>query len=153
MFSQTVEYALRAMVVLAKVSPTPKRTAEIAKSAKIPPAYLVKILQSLGRAGLVTSQRGINGGIALSKVPAEITILDVVNAMEPAPRIRSCPLGLKAHGLKLCLLHSKMDSVLENMEKAFSTTALSEVIENKISKQNCSFPLAASHTPHQHLKT
>lgn len=144
MFSQTVEYALRSMAVLAKAAPAPKRTSEIAKSAKIPPAYLVKILQSLGRAGLVTSQRGINGGIALSKPPEEIAILDVVNAVEPIPRIRSCPLGLKAHGLKLCPLHSKMDSVLENMEKAFSTTALSEVIESKTTKPNCAFPFAAS---------
>ncbi len=140
MLSQTVEYALRSMAVLAQASPNAKRTSEIARIAKVPPAYLVKILQSLIRAGLVQSKRGVSGGVTLNKAPEQISILDVVNAVDPVPRIRTCPLGLKAHGIKLCPLHSKMDAVLESMEKSFSTTNLSEIIETKVARLNCAFP-------------
>ena len=107
MLSQTVEYALRAVVFLADQSPSAQTTGQIAAATKVPPAYLSKVLQGLVRAGVVRSQRGLGGGITLSKTPEELTILDVVNAVEPIVRIATCPLGLKAQGVQLCALHSR----------------------------------------------
>ena len=62
MLSQSVEYALRAACFLAERSPEPQTTGRIAKATKVPAAYLSKILQQLGRAGIVRSQRGVNCG-------------------------------------------------------------------------------------------
>lgn len=130
MISQTVEYALRAVVHLASVAPANRKTQEIAEVTRVPAAYLAKVLQSLSRANLVRSQRGIGGGVSLAEDPAEITILDVVNAVEPFQRILSCPLELKTHCGNLCPLHRRMDDAMATAEEAFRGTTLAELINN-----------------------
>jgi Rrf2 family transcriptional regulator, nitric oxide-sensitive transcriptional repressor len=128
MFSQTVEYALRAVVQLAYVAPETCTTAELAKVTHVPPAYLAKVLQALVRSGIVASQRGIGGGVSLAKEPASLTILDIVNAVDPIRRIKTCPLELATHGTKLCPLHRRMDAALAQVEHAFRSTTLAEVL-------------------------
>ena len=128
MFSQTVEYALRAIVFLADKSPNACTTDQIAEATKVPKPYLSKVLQNLGRNAIVRSQRGIGGGVMLVKSPAELTILEVVNAVEPIERIATCPLGLKSHGKNLCPLHRRMDEALASVEAAFAKTTLAEVL-------------------------
>lgn len=128
MFSQTVEYALRAVVHLAHQSPNPQTTEQIAQATLVPPAYLSKVLQGLSRGGIVKSQRGVGGGISLQIPPEELTILQVVNAVDPIQRIKTCPLGLASHGVKLCPLHKRMDDALCMVEKAFAQSTLAEIL-------------------------
>ncbi len=137
MFSQTVEYALRAAVHLASKSPDPQTTAEIAEATKVPMAYLSKVLQGLREKKIVHLQRGIGGGVSLAREPSKLTILDIVNAVEPIQRIKSCPLQLKSHGKRLCALHSRMDESLKGMESAFANTTLEELLQDR----NPSVPL------------
>ena len=142
MFSQTVEYALRAIVHLAQHAPSGRTTDQIAEATKVPKAYLSKVLQGLSRAGIVVSQRGIGGGISLVKSPAQLTILEVVNSVEPIERIQVCPLGLKSHGEHLCPLHRRMDNALAMVENAFRSTTLAEVLaEPTRSAPLCPFPV------------
>jgi Rrf2 family nitric oxide-sensitive transcriptional repressor len=139
--SQTVEYALRAVVHLASVAPQARTTEQIAKATLVPRAYLSKVLQSLAKSGVVVSTRGIGGGMSLTKTPEELTILEVVNAVEPIQRIRTCPLGLAAHGTHLCPLHKRVDNALALMEQAFEKTTLAEVLaEPTRSVPLCPFP-------------
>jgi Rrf2 family transcriptional regulator, nitric oxide-sensitive transcriptional repressor len=141
MFSQTVEYALRAVVHLASSAPRAQTTEEVAKATKVPQAYLSKVLQGLVAAGIVKSQRGIGGGMSLAKKPSELTILEVVNAVDPIKRIESCPLDLASHGVRLCPLHKRLDAALAMVEEAFGATTLQEVIdEPSESKPLCEFP-------------
>ena len=128
MFSQTVEYALRAVVHLAAEAPSLRTTDQIAVATRVPKAYLSKVLQGLSRGGIVHSQRGIGGGMTLTKDPADLTILEVVNAVEPLGRIRECPLGLAAHGVRLCPLHRRLDNALATVEAAFGETTLAEIL-------------------------
>jgi Rrf2 family protein len=128
MFSQTVEYALRAVVHLAYESPEASTTARIAEATKVPKDYLAKILQGLAKEGIVKTQRGVGGGVTLALAPDKLTILDVVNAVEPIERIRTCPLGLKTHGVRLCPLHNRLDGALALVEDAFRSTTLAEIL-------------------------
>ncbi len=137
MISQTAEYALRAAVFLAMNQEKAFTAVEIALVTKVPAPYLSKVLQSLARAHIVQSQRGIHGGFTLALEPAEISILDVVNAVDPIRRIESCPLDLKSHGIKLCALHARLDHACALIEKAFHDTTLSEILE----KPTSSIPL------------
>jgi len=140
-FSQTVEYALRAAVHLASKAPNARTTDQIAEATLVPRAYLSKVLQGLTRSGLVLSQRGLGGGMSLAKSAADITILEVVNAVEPIQRIRSCPLGLAAHGVHLCPLHSRMDRALATVEIALANSTLAEILaEPTRSVPLCDFP-------------
>ena len=141
MFSQTVEYALRAVVHLADHAPSPRTTDQIAAGTLVPEAYLSKVLQELCHAKIVQSKRGRGGGMVLTKSPSQLTILEVVNAVEPIGRIRECPLGLTAHGVRLCPLHRRLDNALAMVEDAFRQTTLAEILaEPTRSRPLCGFP-------------
>ncbi len=108
MISQTAEYALRAIVYLANQG-VARTTTEIAKTTHVPAGYLAKVMQSLSRAGLVKSQRGLNGGFTLAHDPHELSILTVVNAVDPIRRFAECPLGIPSHRRRLCPLHHRLN--------------------------------------------
>ena len=129
MLSQTSEYALRAAVILAGEPQKPLTTQQVADAGKIPLDYLSKVLQLLARGGLVSATRGKGGGFVLTRPAAQISVLEVVNAVDPIQRIRSCPLHLAAHRHQLCPLHRKLDQALEQVEQAFASSALSDLVE------------------------
>ncbi|MCS6830186.1 MAG: Rrf2 family transcriptional regulator [Armatimonadota bacterium] len=128
MISQTAEYALRAMVYLAQYPEQSRTNQQIAQATRVPTGYLAKVLQNLSRAGLITSRRGLGGGFTLAKPDNQITIYEVVQAVDPIPRITSCPLKLKAHRHKLCPLHQRLDNAWELVEQSFRNTTLSDLI-------------------------
>jgi Rrf2 family protein len=128
MFSQTTEYALRAVVALCEDPQVPWTAQAIAAKTQVPQPYLMKVLQPLVEAGLITAQRGRNGGFLLARPPGEITVLDVVSVVDPLRRIHHCPLGLKAHGTNLCPLHRKLDEAIRLVEEAFSSTTLADIL-------------------------
>lgn len=129
MLSQTTEYALRAMTFLAGIDGDASSNSEtIAERTKVPKGYLSKILRDLVVAGLVESQRGPHGGFCLSRPSDKISMLDVVNAVDPIVRITKCPLGNPAH-LQLCPLHRRLDDAIGVIEKEFKRTSLSEILK------------------------
>ncbi len=128
MISQTAEYALRIVVWLASRHPDAHTTREIAEATQIPPGYLAKVLQNLGRGGLVNSQRGLHGGFTLARDPAAITPLEVVNAIDPIRRLAGCPLGLEEHSDQLCPLHRKLDDAMAHIEAALAASRISELV-------------------------
>ena len=140
MFSQTTEYALRAAVWLAENEGHPQTTQEIAGATRVPAAYLSKCLQALGRAGLVHGARGAGGGFELTRGPDKVSVLEVINAVDPIRRIKACPLGLSAHSVRLCPLHKKLDDAIASIETSFGTTTLTDVLgTNRRHRPLCEF--------------
>jgi Rrf2 family protein len=133
--SKTAEYALRVTAWLAGRAPSPHKTQEIAKGTRVPAAYLSKVIQGLARGGLLDSKRGRNGGIALARPPEEITILDVVRAVDPLRKTDRCPLGPGYHGKNLCPLHRRLDQARESVERALGETTLAEILAEPCSSQ------------------
>src|SRR5215470_849199 len=121
MFSQTTEYALRAVVYLAARGGAARTIGQIAEGTRVPAHYLSKVMQSLRRAGLVGSQRGLRGGFTLGVPPGELTVYDVVMAVEPIRRIERCPLGIKDH-INLCPLHRRLDAAMDMVEQALRSS-------------------------------
>jgi len=126
--SQTAEYALRAIVCIAANGDRPITTQQIAEAARVPASYLSKVLQMLGRAGLVRAQRGLHGGFTMTRAPAETSVLDIVNAIEPLQRIRGCPLHLEEHSHRLCALHHRLDQAMADIEAALSQATIAEIL-------------------------
>lgn len=126
--SQTAEYALRAIVWLAEHPGEPQTTQQIADGCKMPASYLSKVLQPLAKVGLVSSQRGLGGGFVLERQIESITVLDVVNAVEPVQRIRSCPLKLASHGSRLCALHQTLDDAMAVIEQRFGEITIAQLL-------------------------
>jgi Rrf2 family protein len=144
MISQTAEYALRAVVCLGTAPDhRPLTTHAIAEKTLVPAGYLSKVLQGLGRAGLVESQRGLRGGFVLARPLDEISVLDVINAVDPLKRIKRCPLGLVAHGTRLCPLHRRLDEAIAQVESLFEGTSIAELL----SEPSSSVPLGVTVCP------
>lgn len=127
MIPKTAEYALRAVVLLARTPERALSAEEIATSGQVPRRYAHKVLQALVRAGLVRSQPGPGGGYALRQSPEQLTMLEILNAVEPLSRIHRCPLGLKTH-TSLCPLHRELDNALANMETALGRVTIAQIL-------------------------
>jgi Rrf2 family cysteine metabolism transcriptional repressor len=83
MFSTKAEYGVRVMVELAKhAGDEPVPLAEIAAKDGLPLAYLEHLVARLRKAGLVDSRRGSRGGYLLARSPVEITMAEIVEALE-----------------------------------------------------------------------
>lgn len=113
---------------------------QIAKVTQVPAPYLSKVLQPLIKARLVQSQRGLGGGFTLAKAPETITILQVINAVDPIERIETCPLGLDEHSDTLCPLHKRLDDAVALIEDAFAKTTISELLQSPADNPLCLFP-------------
>lgn len=137
MFSQTVEYALRAMSCLAALGECGGTNQLISQATHVPQTYLSKVMRDLVRAGLVRSTRGRNGGFYLARPASEISVLDIVNAVDPIRRIVECPLGNPLH-VALCPLHRCIDDALDQVEKSFQQARLSSILETACRKGTCS---------------
>jgi Rrf2 family nitric oxide-sensitive transcriptional repressor len=135
MLSQTAEYALRAMVALATTTRDALTAEEIAADSHVPADYLAKVLRLLSRAGLVRAQRGRGGGFQTARPTNQLTVLEVVSAVDPVQRIKTCPLGLAAHGENLCALHRAIDDAARSVEEAFRATTIHSLIDRSICKE------------------
>lgn len=122
MFSQTVEYALRAMVQLAVDSSGQATTKDIASEAKVPGAYLAKVMQSMRKSGLIHTRRGVGGGITLAKPANKISLLDVIDAVEPLKRP---PAKKAASGDQL---QKSMDTAVEQLRSTFAKESLADML-------------------------
>ena len=129
MISKTAEYALRAVTCLATEADKPTSADVLAKKTKVPRRYLTRVLQDLAEKGLLSSRSGPGGGYVLEHATDAITILDVINAVAPLERIRSCPLGLKSH-TSLCPLHAELDRAFAATEAAFATVTIRQILES-----------------------
>jgi len=86
------DYAVRAAVELAAAGGEPRKVADIASAQDIPPRFLENILLALRRAGLVHSRRGSDGGFRLARPAEEITLADVLRAVEgPLANVQGIP--------------------------------------------------------------
>jgi Rrf2 family nitric oxide-sensitive transcriptional repressor len=130
MFSQTAEYVLRVVVYLATTGQEPCTTQSIAEATHVPLGYLAKLLQALAKSGLVKSQRGLHGGFTLGKPADQLTLCDVINAVDPIHRTDVCPLGIDHHtNGKLCGLHQRLHEAVGLMESHLQSQTVAQLVD------------------------
>jgi Rrf2 family protein len=130
MLSKTSEYALRAIVHLARDPGDPVSAGEVAAALDVPANYLSKILHTLSRAGLVDSERGPRGGYRLARAADRMSIADVVGAVDPIAPEGRCLLGhQKCPGPRPCAAHDRWCQVSEPITAFFRDTMVSELLE------------------------
>jgi len=92
--TRQADYAVRAMLYLAKLEPGQRAaTSEIAEAKKIPPSFLAKIISQLSIAGLIHTSRGARGGVLLSRSTESISLLEVVEAIDGPISLNECTLS------------------------------------------------------------
>ena len=127
MLSQTVEYALRAIMHIARLNGVAVNSESIARVTGVPAGYLSKVLRDLVVAHLVESSRGRGGGFRLARRPESISILDVVHAVEPMRRIQRSPADQPGHS-EVCALHRRVLGALADIEREFRGTTLAQIM-------------------------
>lgn len=92
--TRQADYAVRAVLYLTKIGPDNRAaTSQIAQEQEIPPSFLAKIVSQLSVAGLLQTSRGARGGVSLSRSPAEISLLEVVEAIDGPILLNECVSG------------------------------------------------------------
>jgi Rrf2 family protein len=133
LYSKTAKYAVLALSEVALCpADEPVSTKQIAASASVPYPLLAKIVGRLRRAGLVHAARGKHGGVVLTRSAGEITILDVVIAMDGSDILDHCPLLLEPCSCdQECSLHHLWGPARDSVVKFFKQTTLQDVADGR----------------------
>jgi Rrf2 family protein len=131
--TRQADYALRAMIYLAQLDPTQRAaTSQIAEEQKIPPSFLAKIISQLSIAGLIHTSRGARGGVSLARTPEEISILEVVEAIDGPIALNectenpaNCPFGEE------CLLRPLWCDAQAELIERLRKTPFSQIVPNR----------------------
>ena len=89
--TRQADYAVRAVLYLAQLGPGQRAaTSQIAQEQQIPPSFLAKIVSQLSVAGLLQTSRGARGGVSLARKPNQISLLEVVEAIDGPILLNEC---------------------------------------------------------------
>jgi len=89
--TRQADYAVRAVLYLARLESNQRAaTSQIAQEQHIPPSFLAKIISQLSIAGLLHTSRGARGGVTLAREPKEITLLEVIEAIDGPIMLNEC---------------------------------------------------------------
>ena len=103
MLSDTARYAMRAMMALADRHPAPASIAEIAQDISAPRKYLEAVMLRLKLEGLLTSQRGRNGGYALARRAGEISVADIIRSLDGPLALTPCASRTRFEACENCM--------------------------------------------------
>ncbi len=132
MLSGTAEYALRAVVHIARTpGERPITAKELSRAVGVPRNYLGKVLHELVRAGVLRSTRGKLGGFRLALPPGELSLVQIVSLFDPIGERRRCLLGRpECSEVNPCPMHHRWKEVAEQISRFFSETTLADVLAN-----------------------
>ena len=132
-FTQTTDYGFRVVLYLSGISPTEVVSAQkIAESQRIPQRFLQKVMRPLTRTGIVCSKRGTAGGFSLSKAADEITLYDVVLAMEGSVVLNRCLNETDVCNLRVktvCPVHQALSAVQEQFVFSLKAVNFAQLLQ------------------------
>ena len=131
--TRQADYALRAMLYLSRLDTNIRAaTSQIADEQQIPPSFLAKIISQLSIAGLISTSRGARGGVTLARPAEDITLLDVVEAIDGPISLNVCShsAGACPFGEDCPIQPIWSDAPIELVNRLKSTT-FGQLVSNK----------------------
>lgn len=128
--SKRGDYAVRAVLDLAQRAGSGRRKArEIAATTAVPPKFLPQILAALVQGGVVEAMAGRHGGYRLTRPAAEISLLDVIRAVEAPASPRACLLwGRNCSELQRCAVHDAWSAAQEALNAQLAVTRFADLL-------------------------
>jgi Rrf2 family protein len=150
MLSTTAEYALRALILLAREPDRATLGRDLAVSSGVPANYLSKILLELKKGGFVQAVRGTGGGYRLGRPPAEVRLMDVVEFVDGKAARPGCFLSgsTACSDDDPCLAHDRWAVVRDQYVAFLESTTLAEASERP-DHRSLKEPAKAEGTPHE----
>jgi Rrf2 family protein len=134
------EYGVLGLLNLARRSAGSKvMIEELSAEEKIPKSFLAKIFQSLARAGIIRSTRGARGGFALVKSPGQITVLEIIEAIEGKIAFQRClQESNQCEQIGGCALCGLFEQAQDRLKDVFLKTTLADLLETQAAKSHSS---------------
>lgn len=133
--SAKVDYAIRALAELAVAPPGPVTGERLAGAQDIPHEFLENILLQLRRAEIVASRRGVEGGYWLAKPAAEISLADVIRAVEgPIATVRGARPEEVAYSGAAAGLQEVWIELRRSMRAVLETTSLADLVDGRVAR-------------------
>jgi Rrf2 family transcriptional regulator, nitric oxide-sensitive transcriptional repressor len=127
--SQTAEYALRAVLYMARRGEERTSADQIARALGAPANYMSKTLNQLAKTGVVTGARGPTGGFRLAIAPAELTVARVTEAFTPVRTNPVCLLGDRpCSAANPCEAHHRWTAVMRASAAPLTETTIAELL-------------------------
>ncbi len=124
------DYAIRALIYLAAHPEDRVKASEIAHEMEIAEPILRQVMGELQRANLVASRSGPHGGYRLARNPADVTLLEIIEAMEGPTSLHECALrGGPCHWEDVCAVHSIWSEARAAFTEVLAAHTLAEVAE------------------------
>ena len=130
MIAQKTRYALRSLLFLAQEQGgAPVQLSRIAETQRVPPKYLELIMLDLKKAGLVKSSRGPKGGYQLARGPAQISVADVIQAIDGPVAVTACSTdeGQQCEQFSKCNVRDPLYRVRERILAALGECTIAEL--------------------------
>ena len=130
--TRKADYAIRCVLHLSRQPEALSSVEDISKAMLVPKTFLAKILQSLMKAGIVSSTRGVKGGFRLAKSPKDITLLEVIEAIQGPSASNVCAIDKKMCRLSSrCTVHPVWIKIREMVEKELRKTNFAELSKKR----------------------
>lgn len=146
--SVTTGYAIKALMCLEGGDCVPRHISDIARCTGVPRAYLAKILSALARQYLVQTKRGYCGGISLARPAEDISLLQIVEAVEGDRWLGECLLGMDlCDTITTCPTHNFWARIRREITEELRATTLAAVMAS----HQCRRAPAQASSPPDHL--
>lgn len=130
MIRQDSDYALRMLIELSGHSERGVSAGELSRRAAVPHGFAQKILRKLSAAGLLEAQAGRGGGFRLDRNPADISLMDVVSAIQGRPLLNRCMTGLAACDRQpTCAISASLRVLQGKLDGFLGSTTLLSLLE------------------------
>ncbi len=133
LITRASEYAILSLIVLSK-GKDPLDSDTLSRELFISKSFLAKILQSLAKANILKSYKGVNGGFVLNKEPADINMLEIMTSVEgkaPAvfecsPSVHDCP----SNKAEICSIWPFLNKLQGKIDFFLSELSLADILED-----------------------
>lgn len=127
--TRQADYGVRCVLFLSREAGRIVSATEISKAMSIPKSFLAKILQRLSKKGIVRSTQGMAGGFELAKQPGEISLLEVVEALQTPSALNACVIDNQQCSLSSsCVVHPIWIELRQHIEKRLKQVTFAELI-------------------------
>ena len=127
--TRQADYAVRAIMYLSQIGSDKKAaTSQIAEDQDIPLSFLAKIIAQLSVAGLLQTMRGARGGVSLARHPDEISLLEVVEAIDGPIQLNECVNGSHQCQMQDCPLQSVWHDAQADLVGRLKTTNFGQFV-------------------------